>query len=741
MNKIAITAAILLLAFFAINEMNAEDSPSVVYVDDNFNESTPGWQIDHFNKIQDGLNGVEDNGTVYVYEGIYNENIVVDKTVELIGKNKPIVVGTIQIMANDSIIKNFELVGNLTNTGILLNATNCIIHGCTIYNFSYGMKILSNNNTITQCNFINNSYGINASGSENKIFLNNFIDNTINACNYGTNVWHGQEMQKGNYWSDFDEPSEGAYDNDSDGIVDAPYTILCGGGEDEYPLIHEIDLFPPHIMFVLNGSIGNDGWYVSIVNVTINASDNDTAYINYSIDGEWYKQNGSHINFYLAEDGIHVIACYAVDENGNAGKIEEVIVKVDNTPPMLNYILDPSSPDGKNGWYVSVVEIRASANDGNGSGIDELTVKINDGGWEDYKGSFFLENEGINEVWFKAVDVAGNEAEIFVQLKMDKTPPLISIEKPVGGFAKGDYEIEWNATDNVDKNLNGNISIFYSPDNGTSWYEVGENLSNSGTYLWNTTTFIDSKEAIIKVLAIDDAGNVGSALSMLFTLDNTPPAITVKAPKGGTFGKDEYGSIIIPVEWEANDAIDDDLEGNITLEYFDGLKWIKKQILINESSWTDSNIGDFDISGYNLEDGIYRITVVAIDDAGNVGSAFSKNFTIDTKPPQVSIVRPQKGYIYINIFGRDIIPSIPTIGAIYDVIIIGKITVKISASDESGIQEVQIKIDDNEPFSLNYPYDWEWDPLTGEHSLKVIVKDNARNMETIEMKRIFCINI
>jgi PKD repeat protein len=40
----------------------------------------------------------------------------------------------------------------------------------------------------------------------------------------------------GNYWSDFDESSEGAYDNNTDGIVDAPYNISSDNNQDLYPL-------------------------------------------------------------------------------------------------------------------------------------------------------------------------------------------------------------------------------------------------------------------------------------------------------------------------------------------------------------------------------------------------------------------------------------------------------------------------------------------------------------------------
>jgi hypothetical protein len=54
-------------------------TPAIVYVDDDYNSSTPGWQYDHFDMIQDGVDAVAENGTVYVYNGTYYEIISISK--------------------------------------------------------------------------------------------------------------------------------------------------------------------------------------------------------------------------------------------------------------------------------------------------------------------------------------------------------------------------------------------------------------------------------------------------------------------------------------------------------------------------------------------------------------------------------------------------------------------------------------------------------------------------------------
>ncbi|NIN00823.1 MAG: DUF1565 domain-containing protein [candidate division Zixibacteria bacterium] len=114
-------------------------SQSYVWVDDDFDESTPGWGHDHFDNIQDGVDISGHGGTVYVYSGIYQENVVVDKTINLIGQN------------NETTMIDACGDGNC----ILLTADSVNISGFTVRNSAgpdgiAGIKIGSNHNVVTQ---------------------------------------------------------------------------------------------------------------------------------------------------------------------------------------------------------------------------------------------------------------------------------------------------------------------------------------------------------------------------------------------------------------------------------------------------------------------------------------------------------------------------------------------------------------------------------------------------------------
>lgn len=73
----------------------------------------------------------------------------------------------------------------------------------------------------------------------NNIHHNNFWYTQVGVS--GGNVWN--TSTEGNYWSNFDEPSEGCYDNDSNGICDTPY-IINGWMKDFFPLTHPVPVVP-----------------------------------------------------------------------------------------------------------------------------------------------------------------------------------------------------------------------------------------------------------------------------------------------------------------------------------------------------------------------------------------------------------------------------------------------------------------------------------------------------------------
>ena len=59
-----------------------------VYVDDDHGPATPGWLLCKFDSIQDGVDAVSVGGTVYVQDGVYVEDVVIDKRLRLLGASE-----------------------------------------------------------------------------------------------------------------------------------------------------------------------------------------------------------------------------------------------------------------------------------------------------------------------------------------------------------------------------------------------------------------------------------------------------------------------------------------------------------------------------------------------------------------------------------------------------------------------------------------------------------------------------
>ena len=116
--------------------------------------------------------------------------------------------------------------------GVMRN--NTFIGNELMYN-KYAFYLGSTADSLLKDNYIaNNDNGIRLYGSANNtIFHNNFINNIVQVVYPENNIW--DNGSQGNYWSDYDETSEGCLDPNNDGICDSPYNIGGGVNADNYP--------------------------------------------------------------------------------------------------------------------------------------------------------------------------------------------------------------------------------------------------------------------------------------------------------------------------------------------------------------------------------------------------------------------------------------------------------------------------------------------------------------------------
>lgn len=178
---------------------------------------------------------------------------------------------------------------------------------------------------------------------------------------------------------------------------------------------------------------GNNGWYrTTTPSVTLNATAGDAPIANtyYAIDGgQAQLYNGNP--FQVTGDGSHTVWYWSTDTDGNTETENSTTVKVDDTPTTTTLHITPAE---QNGWY-GMPTITFTGDDGNGSGVDHFSYKIDGkGNFLTYSGPLSGFSTGNHFIQFFSTDVAGNvEATQLFGFKVDAKAPTVQMGRPPAG--------------------------------------------------------------------------------------------------------------------------------------------------------------------------------------------------------------------------------------------------------------------------------------------------------------------
>ena len=217
-------------------------SAATVYVDDDFTSGTPGWGVDHFDRIQNGINAASAGDTVMVAEGTYNEHITIGS-----GKNG------LTLQGAGAAVTTID--GSGSGTVIhLSNFDGGTISGFTIRNGSAneggGVNADSSDSTITSCIITGNAADLNGGG----VYVNGGSPTIINNVLTDNTAYFGAAFYM-----------NGASPTFANNTVYGNTAESCGGGlygtESVFTIVNSIlwnndsfDLFPNHEIMLRSNS-------------------------------------------------------------------------------------------------------------------------------------------------------------------------------------------------------------------------------------------------------------------------------------------------------------------------------------------------------------------------------------------------------------------------------------------------------------------------------------------------------
>jgi parallel beta-helix repeat protein len=553
----------------------------------------------NYDTIQEAVDNATAGDTIRVAAGTYTENVVVNKSLNIIGDG---IGSTIIKPANASVYYVFNVTASSVNiSGFTVNTTGGAVFGFRLYSSNYanisdnyiiigsaneGITAVDSNYTIIDGNTIlatgaSSSAGIDlgpgagashfgtisrntitgayygifiGAGTNNAIYdnylnnSNNFqiggAGNTWNTTNTtGTNIAGGPYIG-GNLWAYPNGTGFGdtCNDLDSDGFCDTYYT-LSAGNIDHLPLAVAVgqDFILPTIIAV---SPQNTSYVTSSIELNVSADETTSAW--------WYQYNGNGTNitftpnttFYVGSvDGLKSITIWVNDTAGNENYTTVYFTTV--VPPEITII----SPQNTT-YATTSIELNVSANEN----IDAWLYSINGTANVTFTpNTTIVAQEGLNNVTVHANDSSGNWNFTRAYFTIDITPPTITSGPNASSITTSSATINWTTNEESDSKVEYGITTDYDTNSGGSTFVTGHSLILSG--LASSTTYH------YRAISKDEAGNNVTSEDYNFTT----PALTITS--GPSVSSITPSSAII--NWTTNEKSDSTVEYGTTTDYGD----------------------------------------------------------------------------------------------------------------------------------------------------------------------------
>jgi hypothetical protein len=347
---------------------------------------------------------------------------------------------------------------------------------------------------------------------------------------------------------------------------------------------------------------GENGFYRTAPSIALD-SPGSAIYYRWGSSGTYIQYSAE----FKAPEGSNELQYYAVRQ-GIHGVTEKRSFKVDSVPPVTEIDLDPTSPDGQNGYYITSPRITLEP-ERNSTAFYDLG-----GGQVRYVGPFDLDT-GSYVLRFWSVDEAGNEeARRSVNIKVDLAEPSVEILKePAQPNGNGDFYID-------------PVKVtFDSPQGSVVYFRIG-----SGGFEKYVGTFT-LRDGIhnLEYYSLTVSGKTGTTHKDTIKVDTIAPDLTYRTDP--------------PIEprWQ-----------NATMRLYLTLADPGSTVMLSIGGGAETEVWDYT----DLTEGDYEVAFRCVDAAGNSGGTTTLRVRIDTSTPRTVLTwarEPDQGYWY-----QDSLPEI-----------------------------------------------------------------------------------
>ncbi len=216
-------------------------------------------------------------------------------------------------------------------------------------------------------------------------------------------------------------------------------------------------------------------------------------------------------------------------------------------------------------------------------------------------------------------------------------PPTVTVSSPTNGSStsKSEQRVEGTAgTEKGDSSVAVKLYEGATITEGQAPVEEHPSVGVVGGKWFTTFNELTNGTYTVRAEQKDGLGNVGLSSAVTFTVNKTPPVVTLTSPASGS-------STSSPSESFAGAAgtLPSDLPG-VTVKVFEGNT--VAGALVKTGKATASG-GHWSTTVEGLKDGEYTARAEQADELGNVGFSTPVTFTVATPPPVVTVTAPANG--------------------------------------------------------------------------------------------------